>query len=143
MYKIHLLESSMKLLIFFLFIVESQTQNVSSKLICSNNINCGSPNGQCVSNQCICSRGWIITDQSGCTYQLKSKLTAFLLSFFVGFFGVDWFYLSLGNGAYIIAGIIKLITCGGFGIWWIVDWIRLLANAFLDGNGIYLLDWNN
>ncbi len=133
----------MKLLMLFLLIIKCQSQNLSSKLICSTNLNCGSPNGECILNQCICSRGWIIIDQSGCTYQLKSKLTAFLLSFFVGVFGVDWFYLSVTNAAYIIVGIIKLITFGGFGIWWIVDWIRLLANAFPDGNGINLQDWTN
>lgn len=130
-------------LIFFFLIKIFQTQNSSSKLICSSDVNCAFPNGQCLLNQCICSKGWIIRDQSGCTYQQKSKLTAFLLSFFVGIFGVDWFYLSVGNAAYIVAGIIKLITFGGLGIWWIVDWIRLLANAFQDGNGIPLLDWNN
>jgi TM2 domain-containing membrane protein YozV len=131
------------ILVFLFFIKISETNNSTLKLICSSNINCGYPNGQCLLNQCICSKGWIITDQSGCTYQLKSKLIAFLLSFFVGIFGVDWFYLSLGNAAYIIAGIIKLITFGGFGIWWIIDWIRILANAFQDGNGFYLQDWNN
>lgn len=82
-------------------------------------------------------------DQSGCTYQLKSKLTAFLLSFFVGIFGIDWFYLSVSNVVYIILGILKLITVGGLGIWWLVDWIRLLANAFDDGNGMPLQDWAN
>jgi hypothetical protein len=120
-----------------------QTQNVSIKLICSSNINCGYPYGQCLLNQCVCSSGWIIRDQSGCTYQQKSKLTPFLLSFFLGFIGVDCFYLSLSNAAYIIAGIIKLITLGGLGIWWIIDWIRILSNAFPDGNGISLLDWKN
>ncbi|UJR24666.1 hypothetical protein I4U23_006039 [Adineta vaga] len=130
------------LLLYFFLIEKSETQNISLKLICSNDINCGSPNGQCILNECICTKGWIINDQSGCTYQQKSKLTAFLLSFFLGFFGIDWFYLSVSNVFYIIAGIIKLITLGGFGIWWIVDWIRLLANGFQDGNGISLQDWN-
>jgi TM2 domain-containing membrane protein YozV len=130
------------LLLFFFLTTKCKTENSSIQLICSSNQNCAYPNGQCVLNQCVCSKGWIIVDQSGCTYQLKSKLTAFLLSFFVGTFGVDWFYLSRGNPAYIIAGIIKLITFGGLGIWWLVDWIRLLANAFLDGNGMPLSDWN-
>ena len=29
--------------------------------------------------------------------------------------GADWFYLSAGSAAYIIAGLFKLITAGGFG----------------------------
>jgi len=121
----------------------SKTANSSLKFICSSDVNCGYPNGECVLNECICSKGWIIRDQSGCIYQQKSKLIAFLLSFFVGIFGVDWFYLSCSNPAYIIAGFIKLITFGAFGIWWIIDWIRILANDFYDGNGIQLQDWKN
>merc|ERR1712080_26411 len=45
----------------------------------------------------------------------KSKLVAFLLSFFLGEFGVDWFYLSNGSAGYIVAGIFKLITLGFLG----------------------------
>ncbi|CAF1165870.1 unnamed protein product [Adineta steineri] len=132
------------LLILLILIQINQSQNISLKLICSNDNTCGYPNGECILNECICLKGWIIQDHyDGCTYQQKSKLTAFLLSFFLGIFGVDWFYLSCGNFAYIIAGIIKLITLGACGIWWLVDWIRLLANAFQDGNGMPLLNWNN
>lgn len=129
--------------IFLLLINKYECENSLTKFVCLSNANCAYPNGQCVSNECICSRGWIVRDQTGCTYQLKSKLTAFLLSFFVGILGIDWFYLSVGNAVYIILGLIKLITFGGLGIWWIVDWIRILVNAFDDGNGVYLQDWNN
>lgn len=69
-----------------------------------------------------------------------SKLVTFLLSFFVGMFGVDWFYLSAGTPAYIVGGFFKLLTGGGAGIWWFVDWIRVLADAFPDGNGVPLLN---
>jgi len=64
-----------------------------------------------------------------------SKLAAFLISLFLGELGVDWFYLSGGGAGYIVAGIFKMITLGGLGIWWLVDWIRILADAFPDGNG--------
>ena len=47
----------------------------------------------------------------------KSKLAAFLISFFVGMFGGDWFFLSKGDGGYIVAGVFKLLTLGGVGIW--------------------------
>jgi len=49
------------------------------------------------------------------TNQRKSKLVTFLLGFFVGNFGADRFYLG-----YIGAGIGKLITSGGFGIWTLI-----------------------
>jgi TM2 domain-containing membrane protein YozV len=53
-----------------------------------------------------------------CLYQQRSKLIAFLVSFFVGSLGVDWFYLSCGNAGYIVAGVFKLLlACGCCGGW--------------------------
>ena len=87
----------------------------------------------------------------------RSKLAAFLLSFFLGGFGADWFYLSRGDITYIMVGIIKLLLIGyqegmekcfgpcswivGLGVilWWVVDWARVLTNNFPDGNGLELL----
>ena len=66
---------------------------------------------------------------------LKSKLVAFLLSLFIGAYGADWFYLSAGNSNYIFLGVLKLLTCGGCYVWWLVDWIRVLADTFPDGQG--------
>jgi TM2 domain-containing membrane protein YozV len=115
-------------------------------LPCRNNTDC--VNGICNINGsnsiCICNSGWVLARDglNQCTYQQKIKLTAFLLSFFLGFFGADWFYLSAGNGGYIAAGVFKLLTLGGLGIWWLVDWIRILANAFPDGQGVNLVGWN-
>jgi len=99
-------------------------------------------------------REWNVSENDILTYKRKtleyqenkrnnervqySKLAAFLVSFFVGVLGADWFYLSAGSAAYIVAGIFKLITAGGFGVWWLVDWIRVLADTFPDGNGISL-----
>ena len=130
---------------------------------------------------------------------MKQQLTAFLLSFFLGGFGADWFYLAQGSTAYIAVGVTKLLLCmwplvlccciccsacfvgalRGAGvqerrteiqrnfkysaqnkcgnilgcliyllcmtvfiilffgplIWWIVDFVRILAGTFPDGNG--------
>jgi len=92
-------------------------------------------------NICECDSGWINHDGKPCSYELKSKLTAFLLSFFLGLLGADWFYLSQGSGAYICAGIFKIITGGALGLWCLIDWIRILANGFNDGNGEPLAGW--
>ena len=87
---------------------------------------------------CVCVKLYINKDDKKCSYKGKSKLAAFLLSFLLGSLGVDWFYLSAGDAGYIIAGIFKIITLGGFGIWWLVDWIRILTDTFPDGNGMEL-----
>lgn len=60
----------------------------------------------------------------------KSWLVALLLSVFVGEFGVDRFYLGL-----IGTGILKLITFGGFGIWWLIDLILIATNNLRDSEG--------
>ena len=60
----------------------------------------------------------------------KSWLVALLLSFFLGHLGIDRFYLGL-----IGTGILKLITFGGFGIWWLIDLILIATNTLRDSEG--------
>ena len=50
----------------------------------------------------------------------KKWLTALLLSILIGSLGVDRFYLGHGG-----LGILKLITFGGLGIWWLIDLILI------------------
>lgn len=60
----------------------------------------------------------------------KNWLLALLLSIFLGSLGVDRFYLG-----YITLGIIKLLTAGGFGIWYIIDIILLATDKLPDAQG--------
>jgi TM2 domain-containing membrane protein YozV len=60
----------------------------------------------------------------------KSKVTAALLCFFLGAFGIHRFYTGK-----IGTGVLQLITLGGFGIWAIIDFIMILTGSFLDANG--------
>jgi TM2 domain-containing membrane protein YozV len=52
----------------------------------------------------------------------KNKLVAALLAFFLGGFGGHHFYLGS-----MVSGIICLVTCGGFGLIWLIEFIMLLV----------------
>ncbi|KAI8804998.1 hypothetical protein BJ742DRAFT_775644 [Cladochytrium replicatum] len=90
---------------------------------------------------CVCDKNWKTYDASPCSYEQTNKLTAFLVSLFLGELGIDWFVLSRGNGWYIAAGVLKLLTGGGAGLWWVIDWVRILTDSFADGNGVPIGDW--
>ncbi len=63
----------------------------------------------------------------------KSQSTTFILSFFLGCFGIDRFYLG-----YTGLGILKLVTCGGLGIWALIDTILVAVGSMRDANGMAL-----
>lgn len=60
----------------------------------------------------------------------KTYVAAILLSFFLGTFGVDRFYLG-----HVGIGIGKLLTLGGCGIWALVDFILIVMRKVNDGEG--------
>lgn len=60
----------------------------------------------------------------------KSFMTAFLLSLFLGWLGIDRFYTGQ-----IGLGILKLITLGGCGIWQFIDTILILGGVRKDKFG--------
>lgn len=60
----------------------------------------------------------------------KSFVATWLLSWLLGGLGIDRFYLGK-----IGTGILKLITFGGFGLWYLIDLILTLAGAQKDKTG--------
>lgn len=62
--------------------------------------------------------------------EMKSKVVALILSIFLGELGIDRFYLG-----YIGTGILKVITCGGFGIWWLIDLIMIATGKLKPKDG--------
>jgi TM2 domain-containing membrane protein YozV len=64
-------------------------------------------------------------DKSSMIYsvEFKNTTTSLILSLLLGSYGIDRFYI--GN---IGLGVGKLLTCGGCGIWTIIDWF-LIRNA--------------
>ena len=67
----------------------------------------------------------------------KSQGIALLLGLFLGgLAGHKWY---LGNPWYI--NLLFIITLGGFGIWWIIDMIRIITGDYTPHNGSYKADF--
>jgi len=63
----------------------------------------------------------------------KEYMVALLLSIFLGTLGVDRFYVG-----HVGLGIAKLLTCGGIGIWAIIDLVLFAMRKVNDSNNLPL-----
>jgi hypothetical protein len=66
-------------------------------------------------------------------FSSKEWIIAVLLSVFIGSLGVDRMYVGQ-----VGLGILKLVTCGGFGIWYLIDIVLFLMRKVDDSNGLPL-----
>ena len=60
---------------------------------------------------------------SGTSYQ--NATTVFIISILLGELGVDRFMLGETG-----LGILKLLTCGGCGIWWLIDLFKIKQKTY-------------
>lgn len=62
----------------------------------------------------------------------KDPAMVSLISFFFGYWGADRFYI----GDYLL-GVLKCITLGGCGIWWLVDWFCIASATKRQNNKLF------
>ena len=70
-----------------------------------------------------------MNDQQG-----KQWIVALALCFVIGYLGAHRFYVGKTG-----TGIAMLLTCGGLGIWSLIDLVLILMNKFDDAEGRPLL----
>ncbi len=84
----------------------------------------------------------VIVDQNGEHWNAKQVpgvfsrrdyVVALVLSIFLGTLGVDRFYMGK-----IGTGILKLLTIGGLGIWWLIDLVLIATKKLTDKQGYSL-----
>lgn len=63
----------------------------------------------------------------------KNFVATLLFNIFFGYLGVHRFYVGK-----IGTGILQLLTAGGFGIWWFIDFILIVSGAFRDKKGLLI-----
>ena len=76
---------------------------------------------------------WFAAGEIPGLFSEKDWLVAVLLSFLVGYLGIDRFYLGHTG-----LGILKLVSLGGLGIWYIIDLILIVTGNMKDAQGLPL-----
>jgi hypothetical protein len=73
---------------------------------------------------------WFPASEVPGVFSDKDWIVAVVLSALLGTFGIDRFYLG-----YVALGVLKLITLGLCGIWWLIDLILIAIGSLDDSNG--------
>ncbi|MBO7264044.1 MAG: TM2 domain-containing protein [Alistipes sp.] len=64
------------------------------------------------------------------TKSSKNWVATLLFFLFLGGLSVHRFYVGK-----IGTGILQILTAGGLGIWWLIDFILIVSGAFTDSKG--------
>ena len=103
-------------------------------MFCSN---CGAEVNEnavvCVKCGCAVNRTAPVVNVNGSS---KDWLVTLLLCFFVGCLGIHRFYVGKTGTA-----IIQLLTCGGCGIWTLIDFIVICMGNFTDAEGKFIKNY--
>ncbi len=70
------------------------------------------------------------------TYSDRSRAIALALAALLGWAGGHRFYAGK-----IGTGILMLLTGGGLGVWWLIDFIQVAAGTFRDLDGKRIVRW--
>ncbi len=63
-------------------------------------------------------------------YSEKTRSTALMLAWFLGWCGADRFYVG-----HVGLGVLKLVTFGGLGLWWTIDLVLHALGVIKDSHG--------
>jgi hypothetical protein len=86
-------------------------------------------------NSAICMKcGVSLNEGNPVAAEGKDWLTALLLCFFLGVFGVHRFYTGHTG-----LGVVQLLTLGGCGVWALIDFILIAVGSFKDADGRLLV----
>ncbi|MFL5724719.1 MAG: NINE protein [Chloroflexota bacterium] len=76
---------------------------------------------------------WFLASEIPGLFSPREFLPTLLISLLLGTFGIDRFYLG-----YTGLGVLKLVTCGGCGIWALIDFILIALDKLPDADGLPL-----
>ncbi|XP_038046343.1 TM2 domain-containing protein 2-like [Patiria miniata] len=80
--------------------------------------------------ECYGNRTFVKDNVPCIKYSGHYFVTTLLFSVLLGFFGIDRFCLG-----YVGMGVGKVLTLGGFGVWWIVDIVLLCTGNLMPSDG--------
>ena len=84
----------------------------------------------------VCPKCGVLQPSLGGQSEKKLLPAVILASPPFGVFGAHRFYV----GKYL-TGALMAVTFGGFGLWWLVDFVRLVIGNFSDADGEKITDW--